>query len=204
MSLEISSSFCIFLLIIMRNLCRMAFLNFDQSLQAALLKKTSRITSSDHLLSTAFLLSHSVVAQKSPQHLVITKDLSSATKLLKYIELFSGFLGSTSLKTYILPPHDISPYSGLYSSRAAMLQRLRWYFQASLPTPNTILIAPLKSLGQSTLPQELFLNSIHFFKKMDVLPENLPVFLLSLGYQNVPIVDDPGTFSMRGGLVDIF
>lgn len=182
----------------------MAFLNFDPSLQTALLKKTSRITSSDHLLSTAFLLSNSVVAQKSPQHLVITKDLSSATKLVKYIDLFSGFLGSTPLKTYILPPHDISPYSGLYSSRAAMLQRLRWYFHACLPTPNTLLIAPLKSLGQSTLPQEIFLNSVHFFKKRDALPENLSTFLLSLGYQNVPIVEDPGTFSLRGGIVDVF
>ncbi len=182
----------------------MAFLNFDSSLQKAVSQKNVRITSSDHLMSSALLLAQSMTAQKAPQHLVITKDLASAQKFLDYFEVFSGFLSRNPQRVFLLPPHDISPYSGLYSSRSAMLQRLRWMYHASMPGPGTVFVAPIKSLSQFTLPQDVFLNSVLFFKKSDLLPAQFAFVLEQLGYQSVPVVEDPGTFSLRGGIIDLF
>ncbi len=182
----------------------MDFLNIDSALQKALSQNEIRITSSDNLVSTALLLAHSVVAQKFSQHLVITKDLSSAQKLFNHLQLFSEFLSEDSPQVLMLPPHDISPYSGLYSSRSAMLQRLRWLYHASMPTAGNILIAPIKSLAQTTLPPDVFLNSVQFFKKGDTLPMPVGTYFTSLGYQSVPVVEDMGTFSLRGGIVDLY
>jgi transcription-repair coupling factor (superfamily II helicase) len=182
----------------------MSVLNFDSSLQRALEKHRPCITSADNLVSTAFLIGQSLTAQKAAQHLVITKDLSSAQKLSSYLNLFADFLSIHPKKTYILQPHDISPYSGLYSSRSGMLQRLRWLFHASLPQPGSVFIAPIKALSQLTLPQELLLNSAQFYKKGDLIPDNWSQTLSSLGYQSVPLVEDPGTYSIRGGIIDLF
>jgi transcription-repair coupling factor (superfamily II helicase) len=188
----------------MRNVKRMSFLNFDSSFQRALEKKHLCVTSADNLVSTALLISQSLVAQKAPQHLVITKDLASAQKLSAYLDLFAGFLSSEEKKSYLLQPHDISPYSGLYSSRSGMLQRLRWLYHASLPEPGSVFIAPIKALAQLTLPQDLLLSSVQFYKKGDLIPDGWALTLASLGYQSVPLVEDPGTFSIRGGIIDIF
>ncbi len=182
----------------------MSFLNFDQNLHKALALKNARITSADQLFSAAFLISNSASTANAAQHLVVTKDLSSAHKFLNYLDFFSNFLGHKKFDTAILPPHDISPYSGLYSSRAGMQQRLRWLYLASLPRKKTVLVAPIKALAQFTLPQKLFLDSIDFFKKGDVLPDPLGSHLSSLGYLAAPAVEDPGTFSLRGGIVDLY
>lgn len=216
MSIEISSSFSflrfhdrarnfpIFSEPLMRKHGAMSFLNFDSLLQKGAAHKSAQILSSDPLVSCAFLLGQSLSAQKVPQHLVITQDLSSAQKLLHFLDLFSGFLGEPPRKVFLLPPHDISPYSGLYSSRPAMLQRLSWLFHASLGEPGSVFIATPKSLSQMTLPPEVFLENIRFFKKGDALPTDLGSYLSSLGYLSAPLVEDPGTFSIRGGIVDIF
>lgn len=188
----------------MRNHLRMSFLNFDQNLNKALALKNARITSADQLFSAAFLISQSSPAANAAQHLVVTKDLTSAHKFLNYLDFFSNYSGEKKYETAVLPPHDISPYSGLYSSRAGMQQRLRWLYLASLPRTATVFVAPIKALAQMTLPQEQFLNAIQFYKKGDVLPENLGGLLSSLGYLSVPAVEDPGTFSLRGGIVDLF
>ncbi len=182
----------------------MAFLNFDSTLQQNLGAQPLRVISSDPHVSAALLLGQSLSAQKSSHNLVITKDLGSAQKLISYLDLFGSFLNLRPAPVFLLPPHDISPYSGLYSSRPAMLQRLRWLYYASMPPPGAIFIAPLKALAQFTLSQDLLLNSAQFFKKGDSLPENWAFYLSTLGYKSVPVVEDAGTFALRGGILDIF
>jgi len=85
-----------------------------------------------------------------------------------------------------------------------MLQRLQWLHHASFAKNNQVFVAPIKGLAQKTLPHEILFEESHEFKKGDELPSQLPSFLAKLGYQSVPLVEDPGTFSVRGGIVDIF
>lgn len=182
-------------------------LNFDSTLHDVLARPTEQkisITAADPLFSAAFLLSTSLSAYKSSPNLVVLRDMGEAQRFLKLFRLLNRFSGGLAYKLHVLPPHDISPYSGLYSNRQLMLQRLEWVYRASFAGPGDIFIAPIKALAQKTLPIEMLLPHSHEFKINDELPENLGKFLSDLGYQSVPLVEDAGSYSQRGGIVDIF
>lgn len=182
-------------------------LNIDGPLKDALSradKIPASITTADPLFAGAWLLAHSLTTRKSAPHVVVTRDLPAAQKFVRYFNLLVKLNAPETAVAHILPPHDISPYSGLYSSRSQMLQRLQWLHHASFAQPGHIFVAPIKGLAQKTIPAELLLEHSSDYKKGDELPAQLPVALAKLGYQAVPIVEDPGTFSLRGGIVDIF
>jgi len=184
-------------------------LNIDGPLRDALSKADkvpASLTTADPLFSGAWLLSHSFAAYEYSPTVVVTRDLVSAQKFAKYYALFSK-LGGPAVKNfeaYILPPHDISPYSGLYSSRTYMMQRLQWLAHAGFAGKGGVFIAPIKALAQKTLPADVLLDHTREFSKGDELPSQLGTYLSKLGYESVPLVEDAGTFSLRGGIVDIF
>lgn len=182
-------------------------LNFDSTLHEALARAAQQkisITAADPLLSAAFLLSSSLSAYKASPNLVVVRDTHEAQRFVKLFNLLRRFSGGLPHTLHVLPPHDISPYSGLYSNRLLMLQRLDWVHRASFAKPGDVFIAPIKALGQKTLPLEVLMENFHEFKIGDELPSQLGEFLGHLGYQSVPLVEDPGTYSVRGGIVDIF
>jgi len=182
-------------------------LNVDGPLRNALSKASqtpTSITTADPLFAGAWILAHSATVPQFGPHVVITRDLAAAQKFQKYFSLFTKLNAPLPGHAFLLPPHDISPYSGLYSSRTQMLQRLQWLHHASFAKAGQVFVAPIKGLAQKTLPADLLLSRSYEYKKGDELPSQLPVFLAKLGYQSVPIVEDPGTFSMRGGIVDIY
>jgi transcription-repair coupling factor (superfamily II helicase) len=185
--------------------------NFDSTLHGALAAVVApaapqkiSITAADPLFSAALLLSSSISAYKASPNVVVVRDAHEAQRFVKLFKLLSRFSGGLKHRIHTLPPHDISPYSGLYSNRGLMLQRLNWLFRASFSQPGDIFVAPIKALAQKTLPQDVLLDHVQEFKINDELPSPLGEFLSRLGYQSVPLVEDPGTYSVRGGIVDIF
>ena len=64
-------------------------------------------------------------------NVVVVRDAHEAQRFVKLFNLLSRFSGGLKHRIHTLPPHDISPYSGLYSNRGLMLQRLNWLFRAS-------------------------------------------------------------------------
>jgi transcription-repair coupling factor (superfamily II helicase) len=104
----------------------------------------------------------------------------------------------------ILPPFDVALYSGLYPNRRSVAQRLSWLWRASRATAGEIFIAPIEALAQKTIPYSLVHQVSFSLSKHEPLPERLNEKMLELGYLSVPIVEDVGTFSMRGGILDVF
>ncbi|MEQ1665005.1 MAG: hypothetical protein ABL927_06470, partial [Bdellovibrionales bacterium] len=135
---------------------------------------------------------------KNPR-VVITPDLKSAELFTKSLKFFDP-----QNEVHILPPFDVDIYSNLYPNQRVIASRLHWLYRAMNALPGETFVASVESLLQQTLPYSVFAQSIHSFKKNMELPTDFASLMHSLGYNSVPTVEDIGTYSIRGNIVDIF
>ena len=68
-----------------------------------------------------------------------------------------------------------------------------------------ILIATPAALLQKVIPKEQFKRSyLYLVAGQELARDGLLQHLVQWGFQNVPLVEERGDFSVRGGIVDIF
>jgi transcription-repair coupling factor (superfamily II helicase) len=160
-----------------------------------------RLTGLSSKLPIAWILAHSEIPNLSKRkNLVVLPTHEEALAfvgLLKFIDPESGHY------THILPPHEVSPYSGLFNSRQALAQRLRWLHLAAAPH-HGIFVSSLMAQAQYTLPRQLLKDHTLLLSQGMTLDRDLTQKLLKMGYQSASLVEDIGTFSLRGGILDIF
>src|SRR6185437_11376518 len=108
------------------------------------------------------------------------------------------------------PTWEQSPYSPIAPSIRTRLERLKTlsllsrYEPASQSKP--VIVTSLQALCQCTLPVEtLSKYSIHCAREASIgSREALIARLLESGYLRVDPVEDPGTFAVRGEIIDVF
>jgi len=155
------------------------------------------IVGTSHLSHLALLL-----LQQSSQtrpHLIVVPIDDDAAQLKRALQFFDPYIHVS-----ILPAFDVDPYSNLYPNRRIVSERLGWMHRASRASGGEIFIASVPALLQLTLPfEELELRTTQI-KSGQTLPPQFYKDLVEWGYVQSPIVEDVGTFSQRGGIVDIF
>lgn len=150
------------------------------------------------LFTLANLVSHHYPDLKSP-HLVIfpkTEDLQRWVR--------AGRLLDPRFSALELPAFDVGVYSNLYPSRRLVAQRVRWLHQAQQARPGQIFAASVEALLQRTMPFQVLNQACFDLSVKQNLPDDYVRRLSDLGYESVPLVEDVGTFSVRGGIIDIF
>ncbi len=74
----------------------------------------------------------------------------------------------------------------------------------SLNTP-TVIVAPIQALMQLVPPPAALENLARTFRVgQGVSPQSVSQWLVSAGYRRIEAVEEPGDFSLRGGILDIF
>ena len=135
-------------------------------------------------------------------HLVVavTEDAQSAQKLFDQIR----FYGSTDPSAFMFPdweclPYDqFSPHADIISQRLSILQRM-----PSLSAG--VLVLPVSNLLQRLAPRDYIEARSFSIEQGDSIDIGaLRQRLLDLSYHAVSQVLEPGEFSVRGGLIDIF
>lgn len=163
-------------------------------------EKPIEIIGTDSTVSLAMLITQSQSLELQQRaHLVIVASPKEAEELESHL----CFFGMTS-NTFILPAFDVSAYSGLYPNSRLISARVRWAYEARAAKPGTVFIATPEALLQRTLPPRVLRDHTLTFRKGADLPSDLSRALGRLGYQSVPVVEDEGTFAVRGGIVDIY
>lgn len=159
-----------------------------------------QIIGTSSLLSFAFFLTqaHGSATHGKP-HVIVVGDVTSANKLANFIEFFDP-----SRACYILPEFDVSPYAGVYPSPKLIKERLLFMSRAQNAKNGEVFIASYLGIQQKSLPVDTLIEKAKLFRKSDILPENLAEYLIDLGYESSPMVEDVGQFAIRGGIVDIF
>lgn len=97
-----------------------------------------------------------------------------------------------------LPYEATAPHVGLIARRMTTLHRL-------LTNPPTMLVTSITTAMHRLIPRLTFEQAIFRFETAATFErESLTTDLLRLGYRRVSVVEIPGEFSIRGGIVDIF
>ena len=158
------------------------------------------ITGTSSPLLLALLLSNTTSKDiNSLPHLVVVPSIAEARRFEQALHFFSPDRSVETLSSF-----DISPYSGFEPKLQTSAERVRFLFAAQHAKPDQIFVAPIRSLLQMSFGFQQLSKNTHLLKKGSDLPENIPSFFDSLGYRAVPLVEDVGQYSVRGGILDFF
>jgi transcription-repair coupling factor (superfamily II helicase) len=100
----------------------------------------------------------------------------------------------------VLPYDDLSPDRGVELERLSALARLHL-----APERARVIAVSARGLARRTVPRAVFeAGSDLLGKGIEIAREALAEKLVLLGFTRVPLVEDPGTFAVRGGIVDLW
>ncbi len=149
--------------------------------------------------SPAYLLVR-LMAESGRHLLIIAPDTERASEISAELKFYSGQPDSI----LFFPAWDVSPFekasphADVTGQRLAALRRLMDRKAAAVVTTPA-------ALRQRVLPRTMLDNaSLYFLPGEESNRDEFLAKLVTLGYLNVPLVEDRGTFAVRGGIVDIF
>jgi len=137
--------------------------------------------------------------QETPRPLVVICQDDMAAKRLQ--EELKAFLGETAP---ILPNRELTLYDAAVVSRAWEQKRLRQLFDLAQGRTR-LQILTWESLSQRTMPRSVLMNAAFRLETGREYPiDALLNRLTASGYSRCGMVEGPGQFAVRGGIVDIF
>lgn len=133
------------------------------------------------------------------KYLVITKSEKEAFSIKNDLNEISG----NGLACQ-LPAWGINPYQWKTPPVENIGERMQTLFNL-LNKDNLIVTASVRAILEPTInPDELAISSIHMQVNQEISQDEVMSRLVELGYERSPMVEEVGSFSVRGGIVDIF
>ncbi|SHJ34519.1 transcription-repair coupling factor [Malonomonas rubra DSM 5091] len=156
-----------------------------------------------HGSSDAYLL-----ARLLPEHagllVILTAELPQARQLAADLQFYHHRPAEIAL----LPNWELSPYDPL--TPHPELEAIRMTTLAALARGELkVLVLPVRALMQKLIPRQVLANvalelTAENESEQEYPREQLTENLLQLGYQPVPLVEERGSFAVRGDIVDLF
>ncbi|MEM1349172.1 MAG: CarD family transcriptional regulator, partial [Myxococcota bacterium] len=145
--------------------------------------------------------------------LLITEDDARARDLARDMTLFlqdsaddahaAHHLRTQEIVHY--PEYDVGPYHQASPDRKLTMRRLGILHRLHSASPPAVLVASVAAIARRTLPPEAMAKHTHTFCVEDEVDnDSLRALLVHCGFTEVPVVEDRGTFAIRGDIVDIF
>jgi len=137
---------------------------------------------------------------------IVLPDASAAALLEDGLGFFLGDAPDGTPRVRTFPGLDHLPFQGMSPSRLQVLARMGTL--ARLASPDTapdVLVVPASVLLDRLPPPELFTRQRLVLKKgMEIDRDALIAFLVATGHHRVGSVEDPGSFAVRGEILDIW
>ncbi len=129
---------------------------------------------------------------------VVCQDDMAAKRLQEELKAFTG-------DTFpVLPSRDLTLYDTAVVSRGWEQKRLRQLFDLATGATRLQIIS-WEALSQRTIPMEALTGAAFRLRVgQEYVPEVLISRLTDSGYSRCAMVEGPGQFAVRGGIVDIF
>jgi len=139
--------------------------------------------------------------------LVISPNVQDAENLFDDLGFFLGedrSLPPFHKRLHLFPSWEVLPFEKLSPHSDNLARRLQGLYKIVAESA-PILIATPAALMQKVIPKEALKRShLYLVAGEEVTRETLLEHLVQWGFQNVPLVEEPGDFSLRGGIVDLF
>jgi transcription-repair coupling factor (superfamily II helicase) len=131
---------------------------------------------------------------------VVAPRAADARELHGALQSFEG-----SGEAFLLGPPDVSPYAGVTPDRALALDRIAALWQAGSLSAGDVLVTSALGWARKGVPHEaLTSRSLSLAVEEEVDVDHVKAVLVASGYSHVSLVEDEGTFSVRGDIIDIY
>jgi transcription-repair coupling factor (superfamily II helicase) len=140
---------------------------------------------------------------------VVAADDQAARRLEADIRFFWGGAhdpAATLDEIAALPGIDVSPYADLSPDRTCIVERVAALYRLTQPALRPrIVVTSAEALVRRTVPPgELAARGTTLRKGGTIDREELSALLVAGGWTRAPVVDEPGTFAVRGGVIDVY
>jgi transcription-repair coupling factor (superfamily II helicase) len=148
--------------------------------------------------SSAAVIAAAVARAGDRPVVAIAGDTDEARRLAADLSFLSG-------EVLLFPAHETSPYAEVNPDRRAAMSRAAVLFHLAKQLPWKVLVVPASALGRKVLPPSVILaNTSHVVAEEELDRDALLSALAIAGYLRVPVVEDPGSFAVRGALIDVW
>ena len=159
---------------------------------------------------SSLVVAHLAARRQGPPLLVLCRDEARAQQLVEEVGVFwspgretDDPLGTSA--ALVLPEVDSSPYSDLAPDRRSTQGRLAALFRLLHGLHGPLVVLSLSSLLRRVIAPDLLDARCELVVEGGSLDrEQFAEALQRAGYQRLGLVEDPGTFTVRGGVVDFF
>jgi transcription-repair coupling factor (superfamily II helicase) len=160
----------------------------------------------------ALLLARISARRPTEKTVVLTGDNDAARRLAGDLRFFlgktAGGEGSTDegpSEVLLYPSSDTSPFVDVAPDRRAAMDRLSTLFHLAEKLPWRFLVVSAPALARRVPPRQAISERSQVVRVEEALDRTAFLRLLTEGgYLRVPVVEDPGTFAVRGALLDVF
>jgi transcription-repair coupling factor (superfamily II helicase) len=152
------------------------------------------------------------VAREVPALLLVTADLDAARRMADDVGFFlrgaaapddAEDTGEGDVLVFAASEH--SPYADVNPDRRAAMARMATLFHLAQERPWRVLVVPATALVRKVVPRAVLRARGERIVADEELDRDALVKRLSeAGYLRVPVVEDPGTFAVRGALLDVW
>ncbi len=145
-----------------------------------------------YLLARAAEESRSVVVAVVP-------DMDRARRLVTDSSFF------TSVPVMLYPCHDTVPFVPILPSKALLADRIEVLYRLAMEDGSLIVVVPVQAILEPTIPREVLESHWEYVRRGMVIDrEKFVEWLSRHGYERVAIVQEPGEYSVRGEILDLF
>ena len=138
-------------------------------------------------------------------HEPVVVIVSSAKEGRRVCDELRFFLGSRAGAVQYFPPYNLLPYKFLTSDSETAANRIRVLYNLVNQSIPPVIVTTIDGLMKKTLPRASLCDYAELVLAGEELDrESLIEKLEAGGYERAAIVEEPGDYCVRGGILDIF
>ena len=135
----------------------------------------------------------------------ITAILPTTRDAERFMEDLSFFLGEASRELLYLAPYNLSPFKSVSYHSNTAAERIRTLYQQTAAQGPRVTVTTVEALQRKLIPK----GELNDFAELLMIGEEIDrdqllVKLIAGGYTRAAVVEEPGDFCVRGGIIDIF
>ncbi|MCU1279848.1 MAG: transcription-repair coupling factor, partial [bacterium] len=140
----------------------------------------------------------------------VTADEAAAQALTRDLRFFLQSVHAVDDPTAAsrvahLPWLETAPWADVSPDRRAIVQRMSTLFRLSQGMAAEVLVASAPALARRVVPRAAYADLVDVVQKGEEVDRDaLLAKLVAGGYARMPVVEDPGTFAVRGGVIDAY
>jgi len=137
-------------------------------------------------------------------HVLVSPDNQTTESLYTSLKFFIGRATVTQLNVVQFKAWDVLPFDALSPDKDIVAERVYTLHQALNNLP-TIVITTIESLTQKLIPHDVILNNTFSVTVEDPIDRDAFVTqLVASGYLRKSLVEEVGTFALRGAVIDLW